>query len=249
MSSLGRGAAFIVRGFEWWRRGPRAMAGGLVPAVIAWLALVAVIIALAVFLVHIVAFLTPFADDWAPVWTVTLRVGVGAGLLAGSIYLAAIAFTTLTLLIGSPFYARIWRDVEQSEGGGVPEVAGPGLATALRDSISVFARGVLAALVTIACGFVPLVGAFLAPVVGFLMTAALITEELTSRAFEARGIRPRERRRLLRASRGTARGFGWATQACFLLPLGPVITMPAGVVGGTLLARSLVRNGIDLQSG
>ena len=44
----------------------------------------------------------------------------------------------------------------------------------------------------------------------------------------------------MRGRRARILGFGVATQLCFLVPLGAIITMPAAVAGATVLARSLL---------
>ncbi|HEY6800895.1 MAG TPA: hypothetical protein VI121_09645, partial [Agromyces sp.] len=54
----------------------------------------------------------------------------------------------------------------------------------------------------------------------------------------ARGIARSGRRALLRGHRAELLGFGIATQLCFMIPLGAIVTMPAAVAGSTLLARS-----------
>jgi CysZ protein len=79
-----------------------------------------------------------------------------------------------------------------------------------------------------------------APVLGILLSGRLLAMELSSRAFEARGIPSTDRRRLLRGHRAKLLGFGVATQLCFMVPLGAVLTMPAAVAGSTILARSVL---------
>ena len=79
-----------------------------------------------------------------------------------------------------------------------------------------------------------------APVLGILLSGRLLATELSSRAFEARGIPSTDRRMLLRGHRAKLLGFGVATQLCFMVPLGAVLTMPAAVAGSTILARSVL---------
>jgi CysZ protein len=79
-----------------------------------------------------------------------------------------------------------------------------------------------------------------APVLGILLSGRLLAMELSSRAFEARGIPASHRRMLLRGHRSKLLGFGVATQLCFMVPLGAVLTMPAAVAGSTILARSVL---------
>jgi CysZ protein len=73
-----------------------------------------------------------------------------------------------------------------------------------------------------------------------ILSDRLLAMELSSRAFKARGIDRAARRRLLRGHRARLLGFGIATQLCFMVPLGAIVTMPAAVAGSTLLARSVL---------
>ncbi|MFT4213350.1 MAG: hypothetical protein QM622_01035 [Microbacterium sp.] len=65
-------------------------------------------------------------------------------------------------------------------------------------------------------------------------------DEPTSRGLSARGLGSGERRMLRRRHRARTLGFGVATQLCFLVPFGAVVTMPAAVAGSTLLGHSLL---------
>jgi CysZ protein len=199
----------------------------------------AALIALGAFLPAIVTAITPWAEGWHPAWLVATRVLLGAGVLAGAVALSVLSFTALTLLVGEPFYDRVWRSVETARAGVVPESA-YGFWRSLGDAISLILRGVAIALVSIALGFLPLIGAPLAAVVGAAMSGWVLADELTTRALAARGIDARARRALRRANRARVWGFGVATHLCMLVPLGAIVTMPAAVAGSTLLAHELV---------
>ncbi len=243
MREFGRGVSMLVGGFAWWRRAPGTMSAGLIPAAIVGALLGAGIIALAAFLPTIVSWATPFAENWPAFWAIATRIVVGAATLVGALIIAALSFTALTLMVGEPFYDRIWRTVESAYPDGVPE-ASYGFLRALGDAASLILRGILVAILAGAIGLVPLVGGVLAAVLGAAMTGWLLADELSSRALTARGIPRAERRALLRAHRARALGFGVATQACFLVPLGAVVAMPAAVVGATLLARSALESSV-----
>ena len=49
-----------------------------------------------------------------------LRVGLSLVLLMAAFSLSAMSFTGLTLIVGEPFYERIWRETERMLGGAVP---------------------------------------------------------------------------------------------------------------------------------
>jgi len=238
MKQFGAGVRMLARGFGWWRHRPGVMAAGLVPALIVGLVLLAGVITLAVFLPQIATAVTPFADGWPEIWVAVVRFAAGAATLGAALVIAVVSFTALTLLIGEPFYDRIWRSVEE-ELGEVPDVR-YGFARALGDTVSLIARGIGVALLTALLGLVPVVGGAVGAVLGIVLTGWLLTDELTSRALTARGVDRAQRRRLLRSRRGQALGFGVATQLCFLVPLGAVAAMPAAVAGSTMLATSLL---------
>ena len=234
-----RGMATLGQGFGFWPRRPRQMALGLVPAGIVGVVLLGALITLGAFLPAIVEGVTPFADAWPEFWATAVRIAVGAAVFGGAIVLAAVSFTALTLTVGEPFYDRIWRAVETELGGTPPETS-YGFWRSVRDGIGLLLRGVLAALIAGLVGFVPAVGGVLGAVTAVFLSGRLLADELTSRALSARGIPASRRRALSRSHRARVLGFGVATQLCFMVPFGAVITMPAAVAASTLLARHLL---------
>lgn len=236
------GFALLGRGFGFWRRRPDAMALGLIPAAVAFLVLAAGLTALGLALPGLVDWATPFADGWQEGWRALLRISLGVVALGAAAVLAAVSFTALTLVIGDPFYERIWRHVEQ-ELGAPPAGEGAGFWRTVADAAALLGLGVLAAAATAVAGLLPLVGTALAAVLGVVLTGRLLARELMGRAFDARAVDPARRRELLASSRWRVLGFGVATQLCFLVPLGAVATMPAAVAGATLLARDVLERG------
>lgn len=228
----------LVRGFGWWRRRPGLMLLGLVPAVIVGIVLIAALVALALNLERIADAATPFADSWPSVGATALRLAIGTALLGGCLVVSAITFTALTLLVGEPFYERIWRAVERDLGDDVPD-ARYGLWRSVADAASLILRGLLAAIVAALAGLVPVAGGVLSFVVGVSLAGWVLADELASRGLVARGIPVQSRRVMLRASRARVFGFGVATQLCFLVPFGAVLTMPAAVAGATELSLSM----------
>jgi CysZ protein len=150
----------------------------------------------------------------------------------------AVSFTALTLMVGEPFYERIWRSVERDLGQSVPD-AHYGFWRSVGDGLSLLARGAMIAVAAGLLGLVPVVGGVLGTIFGVTFTGWLLADELSSRALSARGFDRAQRTKMLKANRARALGFGVATQLCFLVPLGAVVTMPAAVAGSTTLARSL----------
>ncbi|MGO2519785.1 MAG: EI24 domain-containing protein [Microbacterium sp.] len=232
------GVRILGRGFGMWRTHPRLLALGLIPAVIAFVVLVAALVPLGLSLGALTDGMTPFADGWVSPWRELLRVGVGIVIFIAALALAGAVFTALTLTIGDPFYQRIWQGVERSLGG--PEPTGTtGFWTIFGEGIRMVVLGILIALLTLAVGFIPLVGGVLATITSVLLSGRLLARELTARAFDARGFTTYSRSELLGAGRARVIGFGVATQLCFLVPLGAIVAMPAAVAGSTILARGL----------
>jgi CysZ protein len=215
------------------------MAMGLVPALIVGALFLSGLIALGVFLPGITEAVTPFADGWPSFWATALRITVGTALFGAALVLVAVSFTALTLVIGEPFYERIWRAVE-SDRTGEGFDAPYGFWRSVADALGLITRGIAVALLATLLGFIPVVGGVISAILGALLTGWLLADELTARALTARGMVRSQRRALFRGRRARALGFGVATQLCFLVPLGAVVVMPAAVAGSTLLAHSLL---------
>lgn len=233
------GIRTLLRGFGTWRRRPGLMALGLVPAVIAAVLLIAVLVPLALSLGLISDALTPFADRWLEPWRSLFRGAVSLVVLVAALALASAVFSALALAIGDPFYQRIWHAVE-TDLGEPPASDGGGFWTALGEGLRLVLLGVLVAVAVLLIGLIPLVGGVLGAVLGVTLTGRLLARELTGRAFDARDLSPADRALLFRGSRARVLGFGVATQLCFLIPGGAVAVMPAAVAGSTLLARTML---------
>lgn len=221
-----------------WRRRPGVMLLGMLPAVLTFTIVVAAVVLLATQVAMIADWLTPFADEWGEFERDLLRGAASAAIVLGVSVLAFYTFTTLTLLVGDPFYEVIWKRTEADLGAFTPtplrfwRSAGEGVLLVL--------RAIGYGLTTFAIGLIPAVGQIAAPIVGVLLGGHLLVRELTQRPFEARGIPASYRRGIRRGSRARALGFGVMTQLFFLVPGGAIIVMPAAVVGATRLAREML---------
>lgn len=242
VSLLGRGAGLVLRT-------PRLLGLGLLPALLAGLLYAAALVALIAYLPEISRAMTGLAGDWSGGWRDLLQVLGGVALLGAALLLGVLTFTAVTLLIGDPFYERISERVEHRYGG-VPdavEVASwRSLARGLTDSLRLIGVSILCGIPLFVLGFVPVVGQTVVPVLGALVGGWLLALELTGPPFQRRGGRLRDRRRVLRANRPLALGFGVAVFLCFLVPLGAILAMPAAVAGAALLARRALGQPIDI---
>ena len=251
LRELGAGVADLGRGFAAWGTSPRLMLLGAVPAAIVGAVFAVLLVVLLAALPGIAAAITPFAEHWDASLRDALRLlaGVAVLLLAG--VALVLVFTAVVLTIGDPFYERISRAVEVRLGDPPREIDEPVVAGMLRaagEGVRLAAAGLVVALLAFAVGFVPVVGAVLALIVGLVLGGRLLVLELTGTPFAARGLRLRDRRRAVRRHRMRSLGFGAAVSALFLVPFAPVVLMPAAVAGATVLSRTLLASEAEAAS-
>ncbi|MFC4048944.1 EI24 domain-containing protein [Actinomadura syzygii] len=235
------GVGFLLRGLGWTARHPAQWLFGLIPALIVLVVYAAALVFLGFEIDDLAGWTTGFADGWSDAARTSARVVAGIAIFGSALFLAVITFTAVTLLVGDPFYEAIAVRVEESEGGAPPEPDVPLLVQigrAVKDTVILGAVALCFAVVFFACGFLPLVGQTVVPVVAGLVSGYFLAGELTSVALERRGIRRKERFALLRRNRPLVLGFGAATVVVFLIPFGAVLAMPGAVAGATLLARA-----------
>jgi CysZ protein len=234
------GIRLLGRGFRLWVTSPRLMLIGAIPGLITLVLIVAAAVALAVNLENISTFLTPFAERWDEVYRTGVRVLVMAALAGAGLLVFVYSYTAITLLIGQPFFEKISERVELNLGGVPHEVEAPILSSIARgigESLRVLLVTIAIGLGLFILGFIPLIGTVLAWVLGALTGGWFLALELSTVAFERRGIALRQRRAALGAQRSTTLGFGIAVFLLFLVPFGALVTMPAAAAGATLLAR------------
>ncbi|QNP72923.1 EI24 domain-containing protein [Streptomyces roseirectus] len=245
MRDLGVGFGFLVQGQRWVARHGKQYGFGLIPGLITLVLYVAALGSLILWGGDLVAWATPFADDWSSPWQGIFRGFLTVVLFALALLLAVLTFTAVTLLIGQPFYESLSESVDRdvSVDGTAPESGLPlwrDLWVSARDSVRVLARAGLWSLLLFGLGFVPVVGQTVIPVLGLFVTGFFLTEELTSVALQRRGIELRARLTLLRTRKTLVWGFGTPLALAFLLPVVAVFLMPGAVAGATLMTRHLL---------
>jgi len=236
------GVSFLLRGVGMYARSPGIMLLGLVPALIAGVLLVGSFVALAYSIDDVATFITPYAGSWNANVAQLVRALISVAIVLAWVLLSVLFYTAITLLIGQPFYEAISKNVEAKLGGVPGEVNVSFWKTLPRnmmDSARLIVLGVFVGILLFALGLIPAFGQTVVPVLAVLFGGWILTLELTGVPFERRGLRLRDRRRMLRGRRSMALGFGGATFICFLIPLGAVLLMPAAVAGATLLSRRL----------
>ena len=236
------GAACLGRGLGIFVTTPGFWVIGLLPALLALLVLIGLLVAFLLALPGAVAALTPFAAGWSPADRDAFRLLIGAVLVVSAVWLAMVSYTALAITIGQPFYETIARRVEARAGMLPVERRLPlwrAVGRAVRDGILLVTLTAGLSLTLLLLGFLPVVGQTAVPVLGACITGFFLSVELTSIALERRGLGLGERLRLLWRRRLLAIGFGVAVFLLFLVPLGALLGMPGAVAGGTLLARRL----------
>lgn len=250
VSEFFTGVGLLFRGLRVWATAPKLMLLGMIPAFLVGLAFVAAIVALGINLERLAEFVTPFAGSWAEPFRTGVRILAGLALLAAALLVAVYTYTTITLMVGAPFYERIWLHVERRFGQ-PPESGVPfwrGFWRGVWSGIRIIVPTLLLALGLFLVGFIPVVGQVLVIVLGALVGGWFLALELTGLAFDGRGKTLSERRTILKQRRARTIGFGAASYLVFLIPLGAVVMMPAAVAGGTLLSRSALGESVTPTS-
>ncbi|MEV7670285.1 EI24 domain-containing protein [Streptomyces sp. NPDC088752] len=242
MRDLGAGFGYLVKGQKWVAKHGRWFGFGLLPGLVTLVLYAGALVGLGYGADDLAAWATPFADDWTSPWLDVLRGALTALVFLFGLFLAVITFTAVTLLVGQPFYESLSEAVDRGEGGEVPESGLPlwrELWISARDSLRILLRVAFYGILLFACGFIPVVGQTVVPVIGFCVSGFFLTEELTSVALQRRGVALKERLGLLRGRRFTVLGFGVPLTLAFLVPFVAVFLMPGAVAGATLMARDL----------
>jgi CysZ protein len=243
VSRFAEGVRIFGRGLKVYGRNPRLVVLGIVPALLTLVLFAALFGMLLYFVTDVSRLATWFADDWDPGLRTAVRILAGASLVGVALLLWIVSFTAVTLMIGDPFYEKISEQVEAVFGGVPSEAQRPWwreLGQSIVDSLRLLLISAVIGIPLFLCGFIPVVGQTVVPVVGALVGGWFLALELVGVAFSRRGLRMRDRLQLLRPHRAIALGFGSCVFLCFLIPLGAVLIMPAAVAGGTILARRVL---------
>jgi CysZ protein len=243
LSDVPAGIGCLFKGGSILFKRPRLLLLGALPAVVTTVLLLAVLIAELVWVDEFVAWATPFADDWAEGWRSLLRVALGVALVAGFAMLAVMLFATLTLAIGSPFYEKIAERVDEVLGNVPPKQdlsTWQEISRGLKESGLFLLLSVSRAIPLFLAGLIPVVGQSLVPVLAALIGGWLLTIELVSVAFNARGLDFKARRRALRKRPWLTLGFGVPAYLLCLIPLVAIFALPIAVAGATVMARRVL---------
>lgn len=237
-----RGISLLPRGLAIIARRPKLFLLGAIPPLITSILLVMIIVGLAAGLPAITAALTPFADAWQAAELV--RALLGVLIMAGTLLLAVVSFTTLTTALGSPLYDKISQAVD-AEFGELPpereEKLAVGVGRAIRQSLALIMISAGVAIAMLPVGLIPVVGQIVAPVISALAGGWLLSTELIGSTFERRGLLTlAERRAAMRRARALVWGFGVPTFLLLAIPFVAIVVFPIATAGGTILGRLLL---------
>ncbi|MDS1270671.1 EI24 domain-containing protein [Lipingzhangella sp. LS1_29] len=242
-SALG-GATLLFRGAGVLVRRPRLFLLGAVPPLITTALFLAALVTLLVTLDSLVVAVTPFADNWGETWQLVTRIALAVAMVGGAVLLLVVAFTAVTLALGSPIYDRIAEEVD-AEHGDVPEANHEGrlrsVVRGVRQSLATVLVSLLITVAVLLIGFVPLVGTAAAPVLSALLGGWVLAVELLGPACDRRGrLQLADRIGLMRRDRARVLGFAVPAFALLAVPFLAIVVFPAAAAGGSLLARDLV---------
>lgn len=238
------GAGVLLRGFVLLLRKPRLFLLGALPALITSLLFLALFVLLVMNLSDLADWATPFAEDWDPVWQGLVRGALSVALLAGTVLLMVVAFTTVTLTLGAPIYDKITELVEK-ELGNAPEAPDESLMAsmwrAVRQALVIVTLSLLVTVLVFAIGFIPVAGQVIGIVLAAVLGGWLLALEMVTGSFDRRGMLTiRERHRQMKTRRMRVLGFAVPTYFLLAIPFVAVVVFPAATAAGTILTRDLV---------
>lgn len=244
VTGFATGVGYLARGFGMYGRHPGLMLLGLLPALIAFVALVAAFVAMTFYVDDAVGLLTPYLESWPELFRTLARWAAMVAIVVAWAMLSVLLYVSVTLIIGQPFYEAISRRVEAQLGGVPGEINVSfwrSLPRTIFDSLRLALLSVMFSVGLFFIGLIPVVGTIAALLLGARLLGWVLALELTSVPFERRGLRFADRKRALRQHRSMTRGFGAAAFFCTVIPIFTVIAMPAAVAGATLLSRRILQ--------
>jgi CysZ protein len=234
------GIGMLGRGLGMYARSPGLLLLGILPAILSF-TILAVVFGIVLYFLGVEArWITWFANGWESDARDLVRALAEVAIVVAFVFVALLSYTALTLAIGDPFYERISQRVEERYGSSAAGVNLPWskeFARSVGEGVRLLVFSVVVGVIVFLVGLIPVVGQVVGPVAGALVGGWGLAVELTGIPFARRGVRLRDRRRVLRRHRWLAMGFGVSVFLCFFVPLGAVIVMPAAVAGATLLTR------------
>ncbi|MFT4623374.1 MAG: CysZ protein [Myxococcota bacterium] len=239
------GARYVLTGGRFLRAHPDLAIWALVPAIVQ---LVLLVLAAWVCLVWLPAWM---ATGWAPTQPPMVHVYNGLVYTAAlaALFAMSIGIYLASGLIGAPFYDRLSADVETLIlGPDAAEADWREVATTIGMSV---AHSGLALVLWVVCQLlftlfnaVPVLGGLVELGSGITVSSLFLARELMDGSLSRRRMGFRHKVRTMLAQPALLGGFGAAAGAVLWIPVVNTLTMPACVIGATLLVCDLERQGL-----
>lgn len=244
MKQAGAGLSLLRSGFAFMLARPKLMLLGAIPPLVTSVLMILGLVWLGLSAGGIAEAVTPFASGWGDGPRAGFRVLVAMLIVAAGLLVMVMAFTALTLTLGTPIYDKISEVVDRTAGGIVAPVAYPvsvWLPRAIGQVTLTVLQSVGLALLLFGVGLIPVVGTPVAAVVGAMLGGWMVTRDLIGSPLERRG-RPTlsDRSAAMKRNKALVLGFGVPLYLLLAIPFVAVLAFPAATAGGTLLARRLV---------
>ena len=206
------------------------MRRALLPAVVVWIILDAIVVTVAVLMPTIIVSITPFANDWDATWAIIFRVGAALGLLAAVLFIATRMYRSLTIVVAEHAYVRLRRAVAVHTQSTL-ELRRISATSQVANALLGLVTGIPLALVVFLLSLIPVVGFVLSWTVAAVMSGRDFGEELMKPSVTDPA--------LLAANRARISGFGIAANLAILIPFAGMLVMPVAVAGATALATKI----------
>lgn len=235
-----KGFTLMLSSLGWIIKNPRQLGRGILPAIISLAIMIFIVFAFLTFLKPLVTISSGFTNDWSPWLANITKIALGAGLTIGLIFLCFISFVSLTLIVGDSFYNKIWKDYELSRNNfEIFDSYEPTFNEGLQAGLTIFFKGIGISILALLLTLIPFVGPAISATTSFILTAYMISFELTSKTMSARYFNTLERNVLQRNRKGVSLGYGLTFQALMIIPLGAIIAVPVSTVASAKLASLL----------
>ncbi|KPK62320.1 MAG: hypothetical protein AMK73_06335 [Planctomycetes bacterium SM23_32] len=177
-------------------------------------------------------------------WRTVIRAALFVALPATFLVFSALTYTAFCFVVAGPLYEWLSIAAEKAVSGSVREEP-----SGLKNIVVDFLRALVLAVAVLAIELVVLVcGLVMAPVTtvpAFMASAVLLALEYLDYPMERRRLSLKEKVRFVRQHAWEMMGLGLPMLLCLMIPFLGALSLPVGVVAGTLLFLDLAGPGED----
>jgi len=182
--------------------------------------------------------------NWLPEWLSFLSWFMWALATLMMVLIFGVTFTTLTLLVGAPFYVVLTQramavvsdePLPETQGGaaGLTLEVAKAMLRELRKILRILPRLLLALIVSL----IPVINV-IAPFVWLYVNCWIFAFQFSDYPVDARARPLRDTREWMRKHRGASLGFGFGIGLCAGVPLLNIVAFPAAIIGACQLVES-----------